>query len=593
MNQQQTRARVERFAHETVDVHLPVLVGLMAEDGQSKAEQSKRASRLVALLRGAEVVSSIADGGRPIPLELRKRDGGPQLVVNGEMLATVDNGALASAMADTIADILALSPVASGLVLQTSDETTMRGLAGQLGNRSDADIIALTEIEELVRWRLEMFEERLYAIVDGLGGWLESPVVPRDKFVESIAGLSTRWPQWRQIEDHDYAKAWLGSVDAELERTDWADSTSALCEMLWESVAISPNSALRQAAQTLRSLSTDGDRRRLLEVLADVVGAGDDAVDASLDAWPNLASLMDAWRGLWREEDDVLGARRRIARTPEVSVFAPPGESMGFSEPENLPWDQPLLCWTRRERDGLRDLIGGVEESLARQRRQVRVGRLSRAAGDDIAPPVDDCQDQRWYIEAPSRLPDIREGFSEAINIAYASLRAGFSDAFGNLDAASQDRALKLLRAGYSGYLQSTKKIWKRRLANIESNSDERRFDILTTGLADALEWPIFVDVFEEGVDAPALATMPSFTLPAVWLDRTGYAPVWIPIETIGEAIEQAPIRLRNIAVDVDDKSVRWLGDHAVEIGELEELKTSSLLRSMHEGTLLITVHRP
>lgn len=588
---EEIRARVNDFARQTVDIHLPVLVGLMAEAGQDPVEQAERISRVVALLRNADVTDSLTSDGRPVPVEIEGSGKYRQLVVNGQMLARADEGALASALAAPLARLLDISPVSTSLVFQMTDVRQMRGLAGQLTKQIEQELISLTEVEELVRWRLETFEQRLYRLVDGLGGWLEAPVLDRDTFVERVAECQTRWPEWRKLKGEPYITTWLEEVDAELGRTDWADSTEGLGEMIWDSVAISPLSALRQAARNLRSLSTAGDRRELLEVLAQVVGDEDDPIPGELSNWPSFQELLDAWQNLWREEDNAVGARRRAFPVPDISVYQPPGTAMGFSKPDNLPWDQPLLCWTMRERDGLRDLLGGTEKSLARRRAQIRIGRLSQDSQDEGLPLVDERRRARWIIQVPTKHPKLSEKFSAAVDRAYTALCASYQVAFSNLDKRQKKKALKLARGAYAGYLASTKPVWNRRLSVARKKSHDEMFPHFLSELAHALEWPIFVDVFEEGVELPAVSKMPRFTVPAVWFDGADFAPAWLPVETLGEALGQAPIRIRNVAVDSSGGRVKWLGDHQIEIAQLEELKTGNLLRSIHEGTLLMTVH--
>lgn len=265
---------------------------------------------------------------------------------------------------------------------------------------------------------------------------------------------------------------------------------------------------------------------------------------------------------------------------------------MGFSEPENLPWDLPLLCWTMRERDALRDLIGGMEKSLVRSRAKIRVGRLSERAADEQLPLVEDRDDAMWAIRAPTRTPQIPEDFSRAINQAYSAMRASYDVAFSGLDPMMQTRALKLARGAYAGYLSSTKPIWKRRLAAIQGAKPADAFRMLVTGIANALEWPIFIDVFDGSLEMPRVAGQPKFTVPAVWCGDANFAPIWLPVETIGEALGQAPIRLRNLGVGGENDQVRWLGDFQVEVAELQELSTGDILRSIHEGTLMMTVHK-
>ncbi len=585
---EEAQARVTRFARQTIDVHLPVLVGMMAEQGQDLPDQSQRASQLVRLLSTARIEDRLILNGRPVPFQLLDEDVGKRLVLNGEMLARVDDTALASAMAGPLAELLSMSQVAVGLVLQLSDENQVRGLASQLG-AGQGRVVSLTEIEALVDWRLDAFGRRVKALVDGLGGRFKVPHRGREEFIDAIAGHRTGWPQWSDVEDHEFIDQWTARARGELGHTQWSDFGPELVEMVWESLVISPRSALRQAAQSLRSLSVTAGRGELLAVMADALGGEDDPVRGELAAWPGFAELQDAWLGLWREEDDALGARRRARETPQISLFDPPGTSMGISEPESLPWSQPLLCWTQRERAALRDLLSGMEQSLARTRSQIRSGRLGLKATRPGAPLVPEPR-QGWLIQVPRQIPPISEYLPPAVDRAFASTLATYEAAFADLDQATQNRALNLCRGAYSGYLESTGSVWQRRLATAPSDSPAETFHSLITAVATALEWPIFIDVFDGDPDAPFLAMMPSFTILAVWTPDADFAPVWLPVETIGEALGQAPVRLRNVGIDKQGVC-RWLGDHQVELSELRALSTDGLMRSVHEGTLMMTLH--
>ncbi len=582
-------ARVSRFARQTIDFHLPVLVGLMAEEGFDREAQSRGATALVSLLRSARVESRLMAKGRPVPMQITEEGGERRLVINGEMLARVDDAALATAMAGPVAELLKMSPISVGLVLQLSDERQARGLTGQLGS-AGSEVISLTGIEELVCWRLQTFGERLRALVDGLGGRLTAPNVGYDEFRQGVADSGSGWPEWSDVVQTPFMAAWTTRVKGELNHTVWGSYGERLVEMIWESLAISPRSALRQAAQMVRGLTIKADRGQLLEVMAKALDGPEELVDGSLSGWPSFAELQESWTRLWKEEDDALGARRRAFGVPGISVFHPPGESTGVREPENLPWDQPLLCWSMRERAALRDLLRGMQQSLAQTRIQIRSGRLGEKA-KEVVSPLNNGGSGHWNIQMPTRVPPIPEGLSDAVDIAFAATRATYLEAFGDLGISAKMRAVNLAKGAYGGYLTSTKSVWKRRLALDEEASLEDHFRTMLTGVANALEWPVFLDVFEEGIDYPPLATMPGFTLLAVWTPGADFAPVWLPIETIGEALGQAPLRIRNVAVDSDGEAT-WIGDHTVEFNELRALSTDGLLRSVHEGTLMITVHR-
>lgn len=584
------RARVSRFTRQTIDFHLPLLVGMMAEEGRDTDDQSRRASALVSLLRRARVDAQLMAEGRPIPVEIQKNGDGPQLVINGQMLARVDDGALAGAMAGPVARVLKISPISVGLVLQLSDENQVRGLKSQLGGRSGAAVIPLTRIGELVGWRLETFGRRLERLVEGAGGRLKAPEVSVEEFCREAVEGARSWPEWREVENTPFMTAWQSRVKGELGHTRWGQQAEKLMEMIWESLIISPRSALRQAAQTLRSLPVRADRGALLEIIADALGGDGDTIDGALESWPTFGDLQEAWEELWREEDDAIGARRRVFRVPTISVFQSPGAVMGFDEPANLPWDQPLLCWTLRERSALQDLLTGMKKTLARTRAKIRSGRLGENAGKEGSPLVGGIE-SNWSIQIPSRVPPMPDGLSAAVDRAFSSTRATYLEAFSALDMSSQLQALSRARGSYGGYLASTKAIWNRRLVEDQDAPLKDIFQVFLTGLANALEWPIFIDVFESGIDAPPMATVPAFTVLATWTEGAGFAPAWLPVEAIGEALGQAPLRIRNVSVE-GDGTVRWLGDYLVEPAELRALSTDGLLRSVHEGTLMVTVHK-
>ncbi len=585
-------ARINKFARQTLDLHLPVLLGLMAEEGVAVEEQSSRASKLVTILRTLRVEPSLTNDGRPIAVALKEVDGEQRLLVNGQLVARVDDDALASALAEPVAHILEVSPVSVTLVLQLSDVALLRGLAGRLGRQSRGEVISSMAVGELLRWRLESFEERLYALVDGLGGWLEAAATPRQKFVAELTEMSSTWPEWRQVSEASYISIWREEVSRELERSDWADHTDELVEMVWESMVISPASALRQAAQKVRALPNGGEPEELLEVLADALETGAELGDRSLDSWPGFEDLASAWLSLIAEEDDLLGARRVNFAIPSISVFDPVGRAMGISKPENLPWELPLLCWTVRERGALCDLLQGMQKSLVADRAQIRLGRLGAAAMTKKGSPREDRQDTNWLVTVPSRWPGLTGEFGRAINAAYASVRQSYSEAFQALEAPARRQAMTFVSGTYSGYLRGTRPVWERRLRAVDGQSSQDRFRYFVTGLARALEWPIFIDPFEEGIESPPLAQMPRFTVIAVWYGDAEFAPVWIPAEAIGEALGQASIRIRNISVDSDCSDIRWLGDHEMDLGQLRQLSTDGLLRSLHEGTIRVAIRR-
>ena len=585
------RARVSSFARQTIDLHLPLLLGTIAERGGSVEYQADRAARLVEILSTTRLEPQLMRQGRPIPVELRRVESGVELRINQAMLERVDDHALANAMATPVAKVLGLPPSTVSLILNLSDERQIRGMVSQI--TGEHLVVALTRIERLMRWRLATLEERLSRLVDGTHA--SGSVSGTEGFLRALGQIEGQWPRFEEVSATPYIGGWVELVRAEMGRTAFGESAEKLVEMLWESLVISPQSALRQAAQTLRGLSLKGDPRRMLSMLARALGEEGMPVDGSLHQWPSFEDILESWELLNAREDALIGARRGVEVAPKISVFTPPGESMGFSEPKNLPWDQPLLCWSMRERSALGDLLKGMAQSLEREMGPRRNGRLDEAAFLEQAEALSGAprlgRQTLWQVNVPTVMPECALDFPRLMRRGFQVTSKAYREAFGNLGMMEQIQALNLAKGAYTGYLKSSAAVWKRRLVTDPDASPAEAFEVYLNGLARALEWPIFVDVFEEGIEEPKRAKIPAFTLLAVWTEGKDFAPLWLPVEAIGESLAQAPLRVRNIAVRSDGSAI-WLGDHHLERSEMRALSTEGLLRGIHDGAILLTIHR-
>lgn len=582
--------RISRFRRKAIDLQLPLLVGMMAEQGASEQEQIQRTATLVALLRELKVEPSLTSAkGRPVAVEVRRTESGPRVAINAEMLSKATDQALASAMATPMSRVLNLAPLSVGMVLQLDDEQGLRTLMGQF-KASGIRMASLNRIEELIQWRLLTFEERLSRFVEQLGGQVKLPEPGRHELIQSIVKGNVDWPQWTSLYDSPYLVRLVENISQGLQDDSWRDFADNLAEMLWESLIISPQSALRQAAQTMRTLPLKGDRGQLLKVLARSLGPEGVSVPGELSAWPSFEELQQSWQDLWREENTTIGAREKAAHAPLISVFEAPGKTMGLKEPKELPWAQPLLCWTLRERAALRDLLTGMKKALAQERAYRKRGQIEEPFIQEAQPLIEG-ERSEWLLQVPTRLPNFVGDDESAVDRAFAATLATYLNTFDGQDERMQTQILGRLRGAYQSYLSSTKAVWERRLAGELGPSPRKIYEAMVVGLARALEWPIFVDVFEEGIDSPSLAMMPCFTLLAVWQEGAEFAPVWLPIETVGESLSQAPLRIRNVAVD-EAGAARWLGDHQVDLGELRSLSTDGLLRRVQDGILMLTIHK-
>ena len=577
--------RVRVLGEQVINRQLPVLIGLMAEAGKAPEEQRRRATRLVECLQGIEVAPTLQRDGRPVAVELDEEG----LRINGQMAERVDDGALVGALADPVARLLDISSVSVGLVLRMEDVPQLRGLVGELERRIDQELVAITDLEALVRQRVARFEERMVGLAKALGGELVAPAVDQSDLVGVIVEKARAWPEWRRVIKSRHLQAWQQGLGEALKGSYWEGQEAALAQMVWQSLGVSSTSALRRAAQQVRSMEVAGaEGRKLLEALAPVCGL-DEEVDDGVEAWPAYEGLAEAWERLVRREDAILGARSTAER-PRLSVFEAPGISTGLNEPSSLPWSEPLLCWTTRETDALGDLLEGTEMSLGQQRQVVTGARVQVQRLDVDVPFKNEGGQQRWSVQVPRRLVEVDEGYAEAVEAAYGALFEAYMAAFDALDAPMKQRAVQMAQGTFSGFLSTTADIWKRRIALPAGTSTRDKFKAYLEAPTRVLEWPLFVDVFDALGEGARLTTMPRLTIPAVWQKGAKQAPVWIPVEAIGEAIGQAPLRIRNVIVDSDQGVVRALGDHDLKETDLRSLPSVDVFKALHEGALLLTV---
>ncbi|RDV37334.1 hypothetical protein DV096_15275 [Bradymonadaceae bacterium TMQ3] len=582
------RQRVRRVVVEVLESYLPAFIGALAESGLGSEGQAARVERLVLAIHGVELVSELQERGRPT-LTTYDAGGGGALKINATLLMEIELVALVDAFAPALAQILGLSPTLVSLILRLRDDQQVRNLAGQAARHAAAKPVAATKIPALVRWRLERFEARHAGLIAGLSGAaLAFDVSGREALMRALAS-EPRWPEWFDVCEVPYLQSAVAAAGSALQRTPWARHAGALTELLWECGGVSPRSALRQAARTLRSIPAV-DQGSALRLVAEVLAEGATPQGGELDAWPTFAELAQAWRDLLAQEARHLGSWRAAHDTSlELDVFESPSVATGLSEPASLPWTTPLLCWSTRERDALGDLLRGMERALQGAAAPVRAGLLGARAFEARA-PLARGEHQSWRVGVPRRVPAATAEMQEAIDAAFAATRASMNARFASLSDAEKQRALSLALGGYSGFLPRARAIWERRLAPVRARKSAAAFDGLITELARSLGLPLLVDVFESPAPNAPLGAMPVFCVPAIWSEQADFAPVWIPIEVIGESLASAPLRLR--LVTLAQGALRWAGDHTVQPGELRQIPAERLLGSIYEGALMMTVHR-
>jgi hypothetical protein len=591
---EQTQKRVRRLVQEILNNHVEVLLVLMAESGHPHPVQRIRMDSLVRTLQACTVEPALMDGGRAVPYVLEEASPASHLRFNGAMLQHIDDQEIMMALSRPIATMLDLSSVTVGLVVKERDERQLTALANQTARQVSQQVAKLTEIEAIVEARVNLFEERLYQLVYRLAERSMTQLSTTEQFIGQLIKRSSRWPDWMEVEPYDYITDAIRHCASALDGTEGLPGAATLVELVWESIGLSTESFLRIAARTLRSSGGAHRRSFTLRTVARVVHEEGEELSEELTTWSTFSELSAAWKELWKKEQELAGSRNANLDVPAVSVYDPPGEVMGLSEPESLPWQFPLLCWTVRERDALKDLIVGLAQALGKTQ--------SSTAAPQIYLNILEAYDSPLKIhEGPFNVglkplavdvappPNYDETLLRALTSAYMTTRVQY----GTLDEGSRQRAFHLLLGGYTGYMPQAKPVWDRRFNKIKELERGEAFATLVTKLHHVLRLPILFDIFEEpDTDTAMLMPMPAFNLIAAFPEGVDQVPLYIPLGALKPALGTAPIRIRVIRVPSDpSQACTWLCDHALTLQELRTQSPDMMLRAVNNDILRMLVY--
>ncbi|MFW5967790.1 MAG: hypothetical protein ACOCV2_09745, partial [Persicimonas sp.] len=492
-----TELRIRRLVRELLTVHVDAFATLLAEGGFSIKEQRRRLDAMVRALDNIEIVDSLQEGGRTVPVALDQSADPPTVRLHRKLIDRVDDDAeILAAFRQPVARLLDISPVTAGLVLQCQDERQLKSLARTVQNGASEERVRLTQVPAIVEQRMKLFEARLAALGEEFGKDISPTLEGREKFCSKLSRARRGWPDWSTVARSTFMKAVIGEIEAHLDGLEGVPEAELWAEFCWESLDLSSQSFLRRAAKRLRARGDELDVADALTRLAAVV---DDSgrIKPELSTWSSYADLWKAWEELFREEQRFLAWTPGRRPTPDVSVFEPPIKSLGLSEPDSLPWSAPLLSWSLREQNALRDLLHGLRSSLKEMRSVHFVSPVEvdpDAEEPELNVEAGNAALKIKVIESEHSLPD---DFSRLLKRAYNAAHRAMLRQFDRLDASTKQRVLQSLRSAYDGYFQDARQVWSRRFQAWKSWEDRRAFSILSTELRHILGPSYFFDPFE------------------------------------------------------------------------------------------------
>lgn len=584
------RERVEAVCGELIQKHLDLLLLLMAEEGMSSEQQRARMDVLVRCLTSSQIEDTIFEQGRRVPLSLDTHTSPPTLRLNAELLERVDDDELLSAFTRPISELLGVPAINAGLVLQGRDEKQLRNLYHSARGKLTTPVINAASVRSVIEWRVMLFAERLRNLVRELSDQrLQLPAAA--SFIGWLESQRGSWPDWIDVAVEDFTTQTVQAVTEALADTRGLPPAENIVELCWESLNLSPQSFMRHAARGLRTQELPVNEE-LLRAIAGVMAPRRVAQLESLEQWHTLADLQGAWRELVELELETLGPHHHGQREiPEVSVFAAPRDSMSLREPEDLPWGYPLLCWSLREHNALRDLLHGF----------VRTQRVNEGEESEFElllveepepghePPLaTDGPRRRVDMQVVGTTLDVPPGYDIMRQRAWDATLARLTKQLANLNESMRNSALNRIRGAYDGFFMGTRHVWERRLQGWRLDPLPESTQRLAAGVADLLDCPVIFDPFESPA-SDQMRMMPTFCFIVAISPHLEKVPFRVPISvlTMTAATGTPPLRVRMVEVPGSpNEPCKWLCDLELTMENMHGQPVNVTLNAVEDNML-------
>ncbi|MFB6352413.1 MAG: hypothetical protein ABEN55_12815 [Bradymonadaceae bacterium] len=587
---EEAESRLRRQVQVFIADYLPSLTGLLADEGVERDEQIDRVDRLVRSLLDARVEENLKKRGHRIVVDVDDSEDPPVVTFNAGFVDEVDASEAIGLFEKPAVEMLDVSSLRISLVLELEDEDSLNSLANRARRGGDTNPVGLAEVPGVVEARLRLFVRRLQQFVSLFA---DSPSLRgeiRDG-VEAVVGTDeSRWPSWEVVSGSRFIRSLREQIDGDGGEMPEPATIMQLC---WDSLDLSPQSFLRHAARRLRAdRNGDLELTSVLRRMSEAVETPDAPISEAAETWDAFAELADSWSELFRTEQRMLAWSVVRRPTPELSVFEPPLETLHLNEPESLPWKVPLLCWSVREQNALRDLLEGHRKTAEKRLAANQLLDLQFTSESGAVSFETGEQSTRLDLLTEASVPDEseqgRRRAERAIRSCWARLYAQFTDQ----STAKQGRILKTIRSGYDGYFEQGGEVWERRFQAWEDLSPEGAFKLLADELRYVLGSHAMFDPFMAPTTSK-LRQIPTFSFVAPFGEEESTARIRIPLIALKSGFSEAPSRIRAIEVpDDDSEACRWVGDREITLRDLVEQPNEKVLRNIENDEVRLHLKR-
>jgi hypothetical protein len=330
----------------------------------------------------------------------------------------------------------------------------------------------------------------------------------------------------------------------------------------------------------------------VLRRLAETIEPADDPIREAAEHWEAFREVAEAWGGLFRAEQRMLGWSVVRRPTPDLSVFEPPRDSLHMNEPESLPWKVPLLCWSVREQNALRDLLEGHRKTVSKEIDQSHDAEPAFVPDPDTSPFAtgDGSGELSIVVEAspPQTTSEARERMDRAARACWARLVAQFD----RQSESVQHRILRTIRSSYDGYFEQGADVWSRRFQAWEELPPEYALALMYEELTNILGGRALFEPFQSPKSTDP-RQIPTFLFVAAFSEDAEVGHIRIPLVALKSSFDEAPARIRALEVPDDESSrCRWVGDREVTLRHLVQMPNDTVLRNIENDEVGLQLKR-
>ena len=585
---EETESRLRRLVQVFIADYLPSLVGLLADEGVERDEQIKRIDRLVRSLLDARLEANLTKQGRRIVVDIDDSDDPPTVTFNADFVDDVDASEAIGLFEKPAVEMLDVSSLRISLVLELEDEDSLNSLANRARRGGGINPIGLAEVPAVVETRLRLLIHRLGQFVSLFTDRPELDVEIRKGVQAVVSSDASSWPSWEAVS----IQTLLLQIEMHAAADEVPDPATIL-ELCWDSLDLSPQSFLRHAARRLRADRNDDiDLESVLPRMAEALETPDDPISEAAGDWDTFAEIADSWAQLFRTEQRMLHWSVVRRPTPDLSVFESPLMSLHLNEPESLPWKLPLLCWSVREQNALRDLLEGQRKTAEKKLEASKPQDIAFTA-DPVAMPFETGEaSTRLDLVAEAPVPGDTEEARARAERAIQSCWARLYSQFNSQNHGAQRRLLKTIRSGYDGYFDKGREVWDRRFQAMEDLPPDHAFTLLSDELTYVLGSHAMFDPFVAPTTSQ-LRPVPTFAFIAAFKEDAEVARIRIPLIALKSGFDEAPARIRAIEVpDDENASCRWVGDREITMRDLVEQPNDKILQHIENDEVGLHLKR-